>query len=1230
MKKLSAIVLLMGWVFSGRTQHPQPSYPSLLWEISGNGLTRPSYLFGSMHVSNKMVFHLSDSFYMAIAACDMVSLEVDPKEWEPDMFRLEQARMTMVNYSTGNNDGYMLDGDFRLKGYETPLAQALREEPYVVNGLLYRTDGFQANFQENTYLDLYIYQTARKLGKMATGVENYLESERISYDATRALLKEKRERKIFPEGENTFTLQNKLQDAYRRGDLDLLDSLNELLSSSKAYTEQFLYRRNDIQAHAIDSIIRRHTLFVAVGAAHLPGARGVIESLRKKGYTLRPVKMTDQDADSREKIDKMRVPVTMRPAITADGFIHCQLPGSWFRRNETQNNEAWQYADMENGSYYMLTRVKTNGAILGDNVGTVRRKLDSLLYDNIPGKILKKDTVTRNGYPGLDIVNKTRTGDLQRYLILLAPSEVLVFKMSGKDDYVSGEEGDQFFRSIRVEEPAGGWISYSPPGAGFKAAFPQIPNLSRERSAYNHPDGLEYDATSPNGDAYLILRRNIVNYHFLEEDTLDLSLMEESLKGSAAVDKEINRKFGKIDGRDYLDMSFSLRNGSVLKGRAIIRGSDYYLLLASVKDSKNAARFFDGFHLTGYQYGASSLYTDTSIHFSVRTSVRPEVEKDLLPLMGGMNPYSIIGDNNTYLSQPRTQFASFSNDSTGESIQVAMTEFPRYFYNKDSSKFWENEMHWGRLKADFILSKKEAFHSGDSLSGYRYTLMDTNTNRKIEGLVEIKGNAVFRVTTLLDRLQEESPFIRDFFASFTPEVPYEHSSLFTAKGELLFKDYHSHDSLTRKRSHEGLNNIVFEASDLPAIQKAISRLKGADKTYIGNKDRLIRSLGRIKDSCCMAPVIAYLHQLYDQAGDTTAFQNTVMLTMARIKQKESYDLLKKWILEKPPVFESTVELRELFRQLGTDSTLVAGLFPDILRLTSIDEYKTPVTDLLIRLSDSNRVRKEAYADHFTNLFYDAQVLLKRLQIGDTRARGQDNSDDRETIAYPIQNLYQDESYSPAYANSDSWTVEPRIVKYARLLIPFYDRPSVPGWFTQLLQTRDTVIKARIAVLMIRNNHPVSDTLLSSIAADDRYRAELYRQLDKIGRMDLFPEKYRNQEAMARSLLMNNRSYDKPVAIEAAGKKWVSIKGEKGNVYFFKYKLKDQDTWLIAYSGLQPEKPGEVCVDRSLVEMTRQKLTSDQPERQQFERRLQQLILSKRKSAARFFRSGNNNQGLFIR
>jgi hypothetical protein len=45
---------------------------------------------------------------------------------------------------------------------------------------------------------------------------------------------------------------------------------------------------------------------------------------------------------------------------------------------------------MSNGSFYLVTRVKTFASFLAQNESVVLRKVDSLLYENIPGKILKK------------------------------------------------------------------------------------------------------------------------------------------------------------------------------------------------------------------------------------------------------------------------------------------------------------------------------------------------------------------------------------------------------------------------------------------------------------------------------------------------------------------------------------------------------------------------------------------------------------------------------------------------------------------------------------------------------------------------------------------------------------------------------------------------------------------------------------------------------------------------
>src|SRR5882757_5059089 len=80
-------------------------YPSLLWEISGNGLKKPSHLFGTMHVSSKMVFQLADSFYLGIHDADVVALETNPESWQEDMSK----------YKDEDNDDEGV-GSFRYRG----------------------------------------------------------------------------------------------------------------------------------------------------------------------------------------------------------------------------------------------------------------------------------------------------------------------------------------------------------------------------------------------------------------------------------------------------------------------------------------------------------------------------------------------------------------------------------------------------------------------------------------------------------------------------------------------------------------------------------------------------------------------------------------------------------------------------------------------------------------------------------------------------------------------------------------------------------------------------------------------------------------------------------------------------------------------------------------------------------------------------------------------------------
>src|ERR1700738_3041475 len=94
---------------------PARKYQALLWEITGNGLQKPSYLFGTMHVSSKLVFHLSDSFYLDLKNTDVVALELDPQLWQDQLFRFQNMQTNLRFYTQGSPGDYINEKSFALE-----------------------------------------------------------------------------------------------------------------------------------------------------------------------------------------------------------------------------------------------------------------------------------------------------------------------------------------------------------------------------------------------------------------------------------------------------------------------------------------------------------------------------------------------------------------------------------------------------------------------------------------------------------------------------------------------------------------------------------------------------------------------------------------------------------------------------------------------------------------------------------------------------------------------------------------------------------------------------------------------------------------------------------------------------------------------------------------------------------------------------------------------------------
>ena len=1209
-KTLCFFLLLTSNVHAQKTGNEK--YNSLLWQITGNGLTKPSYLFGTMHVSSKMAFHLSDSFYYALKNVDAVALELNPELWQGQMVRLNEINENYTSYIQPAGNDFFTENSFRINKYDDLLKASLSTEPPVVNSLLYRSYKAKEDFEEDTFLDLYIFQTGRKMGKAPAGVEDYYESEKLVLEAYADMAKEKKKKDIDLDGESMAGMVEKMQNAYRRGDLNLMDSLDNMMERSVAFREKFLYRRNEIQANSIDSIIRKTALFAGVGAAHLPGSRGVIELLRKKGYTLRSIKMNDRDALKKDEIDKLKVKVNFTTQHSADGMYTVDVPGYLYAvKTVHQPLNRWQYADMNNGSYYLITRVKTYAAFTGQKEEEVTKKIDSVLYENIPGKILLKKIIEKNGYKGYDITNRTRRGDMQRYQLFVTPFEIIIFKMSGQNDYVAGEEANRFFSSIQLKKAAYTAVNFMPSQGGFNIQLPQEP-LQFLNTVY---DGRwEYEAQDKtNGDAYLIFKKSIYNFNFIEEDSFDLKLLEESFRSPDYFDKQISRKQVSLDGLPVLLVREKLKNGSVVNAAYILAGPHYYVVAKRTNNSADSSfSFFKSFKWQPYNYQSSSLYVDTFLHLQVNTPVKPTINDGIRSVIEQSAVDAANGNNYSgYIAYwPRKKNGLLISDSTGEMVSVTMQEYPKYFYIKDSVKFWQNEINNYLDKSDMVLTNKTVVTMPSNVKGARFSLQDTGSSRTIEHIVLLKDKYLFTLSTMGDTVNKPGSFINEVFNSFRPLVNTATVNLYENKLPLFFNDLFSADSALHKKAQQSISNIYFGSNAAAGLYNAVNRLTIKDKDYFNSKAKLIAELGYIKDSVT-DDIPQYLKKIYDQTADTSLFQNEVIKALARLKTNLSFKILKEIMLQDPPIFEDD-DYSSIFKNFHDTVALSARLFPDLLQLSTLADYKEPVTGLLVSLVDSGFIKIKDYQKYFSSIYIDAKLAQKKQQAKEekqmqaNKKKEDDNNDD--------DNVSLNYNY-----NKNRFGLK----DYAVLLMPFYEKnKNVQQFFSRMLQSKDDFVKMDAAVLMLRNNKQVPDSVLNFFAADDKYMGALFLKLEQAGRLDRFPAAYKNQLALARSYMVAQNEKNKIDSVVFINKIPTALKQKKGMLYFFKYRIKKTDDWKIGISGLQPINENELSSNDDLSLLTDKKLKEYEPQEEQLNLQLKKLLFGLHKSAKNFFSNDN--------
>jgi uncharacterized protein YbaP (TraB family) len=272
--RISILLLFILFITSANTQ--------LLYRISGNGLKQNSYLFGTIHTMPKEDFEMPKKVMDALKTCATIALEIDIDMSMSE--KIEIAKMTMIpNGETLKN--YMVDSSYaKLKSYcidslgwkESKFEQYAHLKPFFFSSVV-----LQEKIGKQKSFEMEFDKLAKKYKKPLIGLET------VIYQMETIDLISIKDQVQFMDDFSNMSEFDVLFKLYEKEDINGLYSLiaaeTDMLPE---FNHWFLDVRNANWIPVIEKQISKEATFIAVGAGHLGGTNGVLELLKKQGYTI--------------------------------------------------------------------------------------------------------------------------------------------------------------------------------------------------------------------------------------------------------------------------------------------------------------------------------------------------------------------------------------------------------------------------------------------------------------------------------------------------------------------------------------------------------------------------------------------------------------------------------------------------------------------------------------------------------------------------------------------------------------------------------------------------------------------------------------------------------------------------------------------------------------------------------------------------------------------------------
>ena len=300
----------------------------MLWEISGNGLSHKSYLFGTMHGDGhnyklEEIFTAFPQLHEVLGNVSCIYLE-QSKDFNDSAVVADCVASASIFVKADEANDYnalpqgesyrgLYDSREKFRLVDNFFSEKLRRSSYTQFKPAYWVERLRLNRMKGSAkavsVDDCLYHYALQKNIKVSGLETYEESARALVEATRdsaEYLKSLKDQAAdlydaIVQMEKVAQMEKIAQmekvaastssyEMYLSGDLEKLCTNNLSFIPNEVYEQKMGAERNNRWLRKIEDILKDRTCLIAVGAMHLPGDKGLIALLRAKRYNVQPAR----------------------------------------------------------------------------------------------------------------------------------------------------------------------------------------------------------------------------------------------------------------------------------------------------------------------------------------------------------------------------------------------------------------------------------------------------------------------------------------------------------------------------------------------------------------------------------------------------------------------------------------------------------------------------------------------------------------------------------------------------------------------------------------------------------------------------------------------------------------------------------------------------------------------------------------------------------------------------